>query len=141
MISAIMKIIVEREGHSTEIGLNMESKAKVPMKADEQQVLVRDNELLTGVLDKNQLGSGADFGLVHAFYEMYGATLTGQLLTALARVFTAFLQIHGFTCGMDDLLVEPEADKARVAGIKANLLNGFRAGVAFCGVANVKLPA
>jgi len=38
---------------------------------------VKDNELLLGVLDKNQLGSGADYGMVHAFYEMYGPTLTG----------------------------------------------------------------
>jgi DNA-directed RNA polymerase I subunit RPA1 len=29
--------------------------------------------------------------MVHSFYEIYGSEKAGELLTALARIFTAFL--------------------------------------------------
>ena len=48
-----MRIIVDRAGHNPDIGLNMEGKAKITMQSDDQQILVKDNELLLGVLDKN----------------------------------------------------------------------------------------
>lgn len=54
-------------------------------------VIVRNNDLLLGVVDKNQLGSGADYGLIHAFHELYGAKMTGQLLTGMARLTAAHL--------------------------------------------------
>jgi DNA-directed RNA polymerase I subunit RPA1 len=53
-------------------------------------VVIRDNELLQGTLDKNQYGA-SEFGMVHSFYEIYGSEKAGELLTALARIFTAFL--------------------------------------------------
>ena len=31
-----------------------------------------DNELLKGIIDKNQVGSNADYGLIHSFNELYG---------------------------------------------------------------------
>jgi DNA-directed RNA polymerase I subunit RPA1 len=79
-----------------------------------------------GVLDKNQLGSGAEYGLLHAFHELYGPSLTGQLLTGLARLFAAYLQMHGFTCGMDDLIVEKVFDHKRIQLIEKNLHLGFK---------------
>lgn len=39
--------------------------------------------------------------------------MSSDLLTALARVFTSFLQIHGFTLGVEDILVDEKADKKR----------------------------
>jgi hypothetical protein len=50
---------------------------------------------------------------VHSFYEIYGSEKAGELLTSLARIFTAFLQMHGFTCGLDDLVLTPEFNKKR----------------------------
>ena len=35
--------------------------------------------------------------------ELYGGKSTDQLLNALSRLLTHFLQMRGFTCGMDDL--------------------------------------
>ena len=51
--------------------------------------------------------------MVHSFYEIYGSEKAGELLTSLARIFTVFLQMHGFTCGLDDLVLTPEYDKKR----------------------------
>ena len=72
--------------------------------------MFRDNEHLRGALDKSAFGS-TDFGLVNAFNEVYGSEKAGELLTSLARVFTVFLQRHGMTCGLDDLMIDKKFDK------------------------------
>jgi DNA-directed RNA polymerase I subunit RPA1 len=76
--------------------MNLDSKAKLsakewgPIGKEEGEVIIRDNELLQGTLDKNQFGA-SEFGMVHSFYEIYGSEKAGDLLTALARIFTVYL--------------------------------------------------
>ncbi|KAK6149178.1 hypothetical protein DH2020_016703 [Rehmannia glutinosa] len=76
----------------------------------EHNLLVWKNELVRGVIDKAQFGK---FGLVHTVQELYGSNSAGILLSALSRLFTIFLQIHGFTCGVDDLIILPHYDAQR----------------------------
>ena len=57
---------------------------------DEDVVFVYKNELVQGVIDKEQFGK---FGLVHTVQEMYGFSAAGNLLSVLSRVLTAFLQV------------------------------------------------
>lgn len=52
--------------------------------------------MIRGVVDKN---SFAKYGLVHSVQELYGNVAAGQLLSAFSRLFTYYLQWHGFTCG------------------------------------------
>uniref|UniRef100_A0A5F8HDH2 DNA-directed RNA polymerase subunit n=1 Tax=Monodelphis domestica TaxID=13616 RepID=A0A5F8HDH2_MONDO len=79
----------------------------------ESQVIIREGELLCGVLDKAHYGSSA-YGLVHCCYEVYGGETSGRVLTCLARLFTAYLQLYqGFTLGVEDILVRPQADAKR----------------------------
>uniref|UniRef100_A0A3B5M0Z1 DNA-directed RNA polymerase subunit n=1 Tax=Xiphophorus couchianus TaxID=32473 RepID=A0A3B5M0Z1_9TELE len=98
------------------VPLNLTGKAKIPSKAwiqlpprsspgynpesmCESQVVIRQGELLVGVLDKAHYGSSA-YGLVHCCYELYGGETSGKLLSCLARLFTAYLQLYrGFTLG------------------------------------------
>ena len=47
--------------------------------------------------------------------ELYGNAVAGQVTSALSRLFTGFLQHAGFTCGIDDLLLQPAAETARKA--------------------------
>jgi DNA-directed RNA polymerase I subunit RPA1 len=60
------------------LGMNLTSKAKLegsnwgPLGCDEGHIIIRNNELLQGVIDKNQLGDNK-FGMIHAFYELYGS--------------------------------------------------------------------
>lgn len=62
-------------------------------------MVIRQGELLVGVLDKAHYGSSA-YGLVHCCYELYGGATSGKLLSCLARLFTAYLQLYrGFTLG------------------------------------------
>ncbi|XP_065517462.1 DNA-directed RNA polymerase I subunit RPA1 [Lathamus discolor] len=93
----------------------------------ESQVIMRKGELLCGVLDKAHFGSSA-YGLVHCCYEVYGGETSGKVLTCLGRLFTAYLQLYrGFTMGIEDILVKPEADHKRHKIIEKSRLRGIEA--------------
>uniref|UniRef100_U3DUQ3 DNA-directed RNA polymerase subunit n=1 Tax=Callithrix jacchus TaxID=9483 RepID=U3DUQ3_CALJA len=126
------------------IPLNLTGKAKITGKAwvketpqsvpgfnpdsmCESQVIVREGELLCGVLDKAHYGSSA-YGLVHCCYEIYGGEISGKVLTCLARLFTAYLQLYrGFTLGVEDILVKLKADVKRQQIIEESIHCGLRA--------------
>lgn len=142
MISTLLKNIVNKEQEYKAkglTGLNASFKSKLaakewgPMGAEEGDVLVRDNEHLRGTLDKSAFGA-AEFGLVHAFYEVYGSEKAGELLTSLARVFAVFLQTHGFTCGLDDLMIDRVYNKQRRLHIEQGHKEGLKAAAEFCGI-------
>ncbi|KAJ1915101.1 hypothetical protein H4219_004493 [Mycoemilia scoparia] len=98
--------------------MNFRGQCKVPGKywginsKEEEHVLVMDGELLTGVLDKSQLGASG-YGLVHAIYELYTPQHAGRMLTIISRLLIKFFQLAGFSCRMDDLRLTPEGDKVR----------------------------
>ncbi|KAM3279841.1 hypothetical protein ACQJBY_046924 [Aegilops geniculata] len=78
---------------------------------EELVLYIRHNELLKGMIDKNQFGN---HGIVHTVHELYGADTAGRLLSIFSRLFTLFLQFHGFTCGIDDLLLSQESNNERM---------------------------
>ncbi|CAI8605017.1 unnamed protein product [Vicia faba] len=78
---------------------------------NEDKLLIYRNDLVRGVVDKAQFG---DYGMVHTVQEFYGSNTAGILLSALSRLFTNFLQMHGFTCGVDDLLITEGKDSERI---------------------------
>lgn len=77
---------------------------------DEDKLLIYKNDLVRGVIDKAQF---ADYGLVHTVQELYGSNAAGSLLSVFSRLFTVYLQMHGFTCGVDDLLIMKDKDDQR----------------------------
>ncbi|TRY91177.1 hypothetical protein DNTS_006106 [Danionella cerebrum] len=126
------------------IPLNLTGKAKIPGKAwvkeppavvpgynpetmCESQVVIRQGELLTGVLDKAHYGSSG-YGLVHCCYELYGGETSGKLLSCLGRLFTAYLQLYrGFSLGVEDILVKERANRQRTKIIKKSVTCGSKA--------------
>ncbi|KAF5293076.1 hypothetical protein FQR65_LT11068 [Abscondita terminalis] len=92
-----------------------------PFKRDtvmsEAEVVIRNGELLVGVLDKTHYGA-TPFGLVHCIYELYGGACATKLLSSFAKLFTYFLQRDGFTLGVQDILVLKSADKKRKKTIR-----------------------
>uniref|UniRef100_UPI0037E9A883 DNA-directed RNA polymerase I subunit RPA1 n=1 Tax=Semicossyphus pulcher TaxID=241346 RepID=UPI0037E9A883 len=126
------------------VPLNLVGKSKIPSKAwiqvppraapgykpdsmCDSQVVIRHGELLVGVLDKAHYGSSA-YGLVHCCYELYGGETSGKLLSCLARLFTAYLQLYrGFTLGVEDILVKPGANRHRTKIIQESLKIGTKA--------------
>ena len=99
-------------------GISMERKAKTPGSAfgeshEEHLVLIRDGELLRGVLDKAAFGA-TDFSLVHCIYEAYGPQKAGLLLNSFGRLFTAYIQyFSGHSCRVEDLILTSETDEMR----------------------------
>jgi len=117
-------------------GLFTERKSKTPESAfgsaqEEHLVLIRDGELLRGVLDKAAFGA-SDFSLVHATYEAYGPEKAGLLLNSLGRLFTAYLQFYsGHSCRMEDLMLTNAAEGARRKAINRAYNMGSRAAKAW----------
>ena len=46
------------------------------------------------------------FHLRDAVQELYGNQTAALFTGALSRLLTTYLQLHGFSCGMDDLLLQ-----------------------------------
>ncbi|XP_053397077.1 DNA-directed RNA polymerase I subunit RPA1-like [Mercenaria mercenaria] len=114
--------------------LSLDGKAKVPEKSwvkvqkgsfgdalkymtESEDVIIRQGELLCGVLDKGHYGP-SNFGLIHCCYELYGGAIAGLMLTCFGRLFMNFLQWRGFTLGVEDILVTKQGDKRRKKLIK-----------------------
>lgn len=108
--------------------LNLDSKCKIPEdlwgnRSHEGSVIIKDNEFLLGILEKSQYGASA-FGLVHACYELYGPKIAGQVLSILSRLFTLYLRDIGFTCGLDDMIMNSQAEIHRSKLIQKSQLVG-----------------
>ena len=78
----------------------------------ESEVIFSRGEFLSGILDKNQYGA-TQYSLVHAFFELYGGTYSGRLLSSFSKIFTIFLHTEGFTLGVRDILVTDSANHSR----------------------------
>ncbi|EPB66803.1 RNA polymerase Rpb1, domain 5 [Ancylostoma ceylanicum] len=126
VISCIIKNCVPKDKPL----INLTSKSKTPLSCwkvrgfdvpqqnmSESEVVFRQGELLVGVLDKQHYGA-TQYGLVHSCFELYGHKVGVQILSCFSRLFTTYLQLHGFTLGVADILVRREADKARKQAIK-----------------------
>lgn len=130
-----------RKGNDTDTrgpmpGISAERKAKTAGAAfgdamEEHLVIIRDGELLRGILDKAAYGA-TEFSLVHAVYEAYGPNKAGLLLNSLGRLFTAYLQFYsGHSCRMEDLILTKESDQTRRRLILKAYNNGSRAAKAW----------
>lgn len=73
----------------------------------------------------------------HGLQELYGAKVAGDLISALSRLFTAYLHFGGFTCGLDDLLLIQAAERERFELCETAELRALRASADF---ADVKMP-
>ena len=113
--------------------LNYEHKTKIPGSLwgktghddKEGKVIVRNNILLTGVLDKNEIGN-SDYGLFHSFYEIYGPNLTGELITVIGKLGVFFFQrFHAFTCSVNDILLDDKTNLQRRVDIENILMKGM----------------
>lgn len=102
--------------------LNLTSKSSVSSDrwgpgSSEGEVLIQDGQLVTGILDKKQIGPEAG-GLVHTVYEAYGHTVAGKLLSILGRLLTRMLNMRAFSCGVEDLILTAVGERERRETLK-----------------------
>jgi DNA-directed RNA polymerase I subunit RPA1 len=99
VISTILKSLVytgEIIDGSQIPGMNMENVIKLSSHLWsnahklESTVIVRDNELMSGVLDINHIGN-SESGILHSFYKIYEGKLTKLLISIFGRLFIFYL--------------------------------------------------
>lgn len=71
-------------------------------------------------LDKSQYGA-SQFGIVHSLHEVYGPTVAGKALSILGRLFTNYIMMTAFTCGMDDLRLTKDGNEWRKEILKQSV--------------------
>ncbi|SCU84524.1 LANO_0C01596g1_1 [Lachancea nothofagi CBS 11611] len=105
-------------------GINLFSSNKI--KSDywgkgstENDVVFKNGELISGILDKSQYGA-SKYGIVHSLHEVYGPDVSAKVLSVLGRLFTNYITATAFTCGMDDLRLTDEGNKWRTDILKTS---------------------
>jgi len=121
-------------------GIHFTSKGKVPANAwsifpEEGEVLVHDSDLLTGIIDKAQIGA-SPYGLVHSVFELYGPEVAGKLLSILSRLLTKFLQTRAFSCRMDDLVLSAQGNSDRRKMLTTVNTKGLDAALKYTGLSS-----
>ncbi|KAI9710863.1 MAG: hypothetical protein M1812_007315 [Candelaria pacifica] len=86
--------------------------------SEEGIVMFRDGEMLTGILDKAQIGPTAG-GLIHSIHEVYGHSIAGKLLSVLGRLLTRLLNMRAFSCGMEDIILTKQGDQMRTEKLRS----------------------
>ena len=71
---------------------------------------------------------------VSLLLQLYGGQTSGRLLSALARLFTNFLRLHGFSLGVEDILVTTKANARRSKLMEAGRLCGNEAAATALGL-------
>lgn len=99
-------------------GLNLTFRAKVCRKCDECKkdkcpydgyVVIKDGELIQGVIDKKAFGAGQAGSMFHRIVKDYGPYTARVFLDSVTRMLIQYLEIRGFTMGMDDIEIQKEA--------------------------------
>ncbi|KII63420.1 DNA-directed RNA polymerase I subunit RPA1 [Thelohanellus kitauei] len=104
--------------------LNMIGKSKITEKLyvnsspsndpylSEDRILIMQGELLTGIVDKNQVGA-SPYGIVHFIDEIYGGGPAYRFLSVFGRACLDFLRYVGFSLGVDDIVCKPDSHLKR----------------------------
>eukprot|EP00439_Symbiodinium_sp_Y106_P036244 s3363_g4.t1 len=130
VLSMLLKHLIKEA--DTSKGVNLDGKSKTPgdiwngrLDGDKEEATVtfRGSDLLQGVLDKASFGAETA-GITHMCFELMGGRLVSLWLSGIARLFTLLLQMRGFTCAYEDLVLRPEIDEKRTG--KTELVKGAR---------------
>lgn len=78
---------------------------------DEKQVIIKNGQLISGVLDRNSIGIEKTNSILHVLAKEYGPFYVKDFLDKLCRLLNTFITIKGFTFSLDDLQVPEETYK------------------------------
>lgn len=78
---------------------------------------------------------------VRTMQELYGNKAAGRLMSAFSRLFTHFLQGHGFTCGIDDVLLSPAAELERANNLSGAEQTALVASASVAGLPEIRVSA
>ncbi|KAL2214353.1 beta and beta-prime subunits of DNA dependent RNA-polymerase [Sarocladium strictum] len=107
--------------------------------SEEGRVLIQDGILITGILDKSQIGPSSG-GLIHAIHEVYGPSVAGKLLSSLGRLLTRYLGMRAFSCGMEDIRLTPDGESARLKALAGANAVGLQVASNYVSIENCTNP-
>lgn len=87
--------------------LDSEEATHPSMSPTDCQVLIRQGQLLTGMLDKKALGDGGG-GLIHIVFNEDGYERAALFISSVQFVVNYWMVHHGFSCGIGDTVADPE---------------------------------
>jgi len=79
-------------------------------------ILVKNGQLISGVLDKASLGAEEPDSMLHRITKDYGPQTSRNLLNSLLKIFIEYLTRRGFSYGYDELEI-PESVKRQLKEI------------------------
>ncbi|WP_258870575.1 DNA-directed RNA polymerase subunit A' [Pyrobaculum aerophilum] len=100
----------------------------------DEWIIVINGNLVKGVLDKKSIGAEQVDSLWHRIARDYSPEVARRWLDSSLRLFLRFLDLRGFTFGMDSIYIPPEAYREIDNIIKASLekvdklIDDFRSG-------------
>ncbi|CAL4060940.1 unnamed protein product [Meganyctiphanes norvegica] len=83
----------------------------------ESQFVMREGELMCGVVDKSAIGS-TSYGLVHVCYDLYGGNVATRLMSAINRLCVYYLQWVGHTISVKEFVTPKKVSKKRRKTLK-----------------------
>ncbi|QPG76339.1 DNA-directed RNA polymerase III subunit [Brettanomyces nanus] len=103
-----------RPNHESNVLLNFDSKCKTfsppplgkrnEMSSNDGYVLVRNSQLLSGVMDKALLGGGKKTSLFYTILRDYGAEEACQAMNRMAKLTARYMGEKGFSIGINDVI-------------------------------------
>ncbi|MFX0169138.1 MAG: DNA-directed RNA polymerase subunit A' [Candidatus Hodarchaeota archaeon] len=99
-------------------GLNLSLKSRVCQKCDVCQkekcphdafVVIRDGNLLTGVIDKKAIGAAQPESVLHRIAKDYGNAEARHFLDSICPLLVVLITNMGFSMGIDDVILTPTA--------------------------------
>ena len=73
-------------------------------------VVVKNGELISGIIDRRSIGSEQSESLLHRIIKDYGTWAGRQFLNKITRLLKLFITMRGFTYSYDELVLSPKAE-------------------------------
>jgi DNA-directed RNA polymerase subunit A' len=73
-------------------------------------VVVKNGELLTGVIDRRSIGAEQSESLLHRIIKDYGSEAGREFLNKISRALKLFITMRGFTYSYDELVLSQRAE-------------------------------
>jgi len=116
-------------------GLNLSLKAKICQKCDvclkekcpyDAYVLIRNGQLLSGVIDKKAFGAAQPESVLHRIVKDYGNSEARRFLDSICPMLVTLITNRGFSMGIDDVIISSTAIRQIEAILKEAEEDGRR---------------
>ena len=84
------------------------------------KVMIKNGEIISGVLDSTTIGKGKSGNIVHTIFNDYNPNQTIEFLTNMQQMSLQYLLKRGITMGFGDIVLKPDVKKKIIEKLKDN---------------------